>query len=129
MDFHSGQEGSVAGVLAGPPLQQDWKALRLLIDRPIKLRRAIIQPSLRQPFARVTVKFVVRVEPADLRRVGRTPNSKRADAELHPRFFLLDTVIDALHKSIHVVPPPVSPRQLASALLVTAPRNVVGKVY
>ena len=102
-----GQMWRPLGFCSLPPIEQHRKTLLLRLDGPIELRRKVIHPAVRQPFARISVKFGVSVESFDLRRISRAPDAERADAEFHPRLRRLDGLIDAADESVHVLAPPV----------------------
>src|ERR1039458_6458298 len=107
-------KGSALGVLLGPPAEQLGEALFRRVNRPIKLRREIINPPIGQPLARIGVEGRIRIQPLDLRRVLGTPNAEGADAKLHPGLLRLDGLIDALDEHVDVFAPPIIPVQLAA---------------
>src|SRR6266513_975788 len=95
-------------------MQQHGEALLLWLYGPIELRREVIQPAVRQPFARVGIEFGVRVVACDLRRISRPPDAKRADAEFHPRFGGFDGFIHATDEGVDVLAPPIVAAQLSA---------------
>src|ERR1035441_5668017 len=107
-------QGPALGVLLGPPAEQGGEALVRRLNRPIKLRREVINPPIGQPLARIGVECRVGVQPLDLRRILGTPNAEGADAKLYPGLRRLDGLIDALDEHIDVLAPPIIPVQLAA---------------
>src|ERR1035437_2226319 len=107
-------KGSALGVLLRPPAEQRGETLIRRVNRPIKLRRKVINPPTGQPLARIGVEGRIGIQPLDLRRVLGTPNAEGADAKLHPGLSRLDGLIDALDEHVDVLTPPIIPVQLAA---------------
>src|ERR1700690_4624437 len=97
------------GVFPRPPLQQRGKTLFPLINRPVQLRRKIIEPAAGEPQARIGIQVCVRVEPLNLFGEARTPDAKRADAEFYPGFQRLDGTIEVFGGNICLFRPPPPP--------------------
>jgi len=72
-------------ILILPPPEEDGIALCQLVDRPVKLRRVVVNPPLIEPLARIGIQCVVLVKTgAYRRRVVGTPDAERAQPELDP---------------------------------------------
>src|SRR4051794_4488462 len=66
---------AVLRVLAHPPCQQLREALFFPVDRPVELRRPVIDPTAIEPELRVGVQFAVLVEPFDPFRIAGPPDA------------------------------------------------------
>src|ERR1019366_6813341 len=95
------------GILLRPPVEQHRKARLGRGYCPVELRDKIIEPPVDQPFARIGVQLGKGVAPLDLRRILRTPNAERADAELHPGLRRLDRKMDPLDEDVYILSPPI----------------------
>lgn len=94
-------------VLRVPPVVEILKRLSSRVDRPVELRREIVEPSLVQPLFRVAVKRFVRVHSDDARRVSRAPDSKRRHAEIHVTVVVLDEIVRVANQLVDVFSSPV----------------------
>src|SRR5688500_14267194 len=96
-------------VLLRPPGEQGGVALRRRLNRPVQLRREVVEPSFHQPFARVSINLLVRVEALDRRGIPWPPNAERAHAELDAGLRPLDGAVEISHEDVDVAAAPVVP--------------------
>ena len=97
-------------------------------NAPIKLRREIIDPAFREPFARVGEKLPVGIQPCfRRRRHAGSPDSKRTDPETRARLRRFDRAIRRADEFVDVVAPPIRPAQPALAAI-TFPQESSGNV-
>ncbi len=98
-----------------PPFEQCGITVFLIFDGPIELRGKIIDPTTRQPFARVSIEFCKRIVTLDLGGIARAPDTERTYAELNPRFGGLDRFIDPFDEGINIFAPPIVTTQSSSS--------------
>ena len=94
-----------------PPLDQRLVVSSLITYLPINLGHAIIQPTVVHPQQDIRIEIVV-----VLRTVGVTTNlrttlvtidAKGRDTHLHPGLHAMDSLIELLHKQVHVIATPI----------------------
>ena len=116
-------------VLLQPPVIVGDEAELGPVNRPVELRREVIDPALLQPLLRVRAQILIWIESA-ARTFGmiRPPQAKRADAELHMPLDRLDALVGGLHGLVHVLPAPCRELQRAARGLVARISVAVGKL-
>ena len=112
-----------------PPVDQCFVVGAVETGREIDLRHHIIDPVFACPPANVGIEVIISL-PAKGEGAFRVallvfPDTKRADAKLHPRLYRPDRIADLPDEFIDVLPPPVVVRQVVGVVLLKC--SVVGK--
>jgi len=116
-----------AVALRPPPIEQDRKTLVRWPDAPVKLRRHIVAPAIREPFARVRKKLAVSVQSRlRRRRDAGSPDSKRTDADADSRLSRLDRSIERADEVVDVVSTPIGSAQAAPGAI-ALPGSIIRK--
>ena len=98
---------ATCGALPNPPVEQSGKTLLRRRDRPVELRREVVDPSLLKPFAGIRVDARVRVETLHAGRVIGPPDPKWRDAHLDRRLDRVYLSVHSLDEPVDVGPSPV----------------------
>src|SRR5688500_4984210 len=96
-------------VLLCPPGQQRGIALPRRLAGPAELRCEVVDPPLDEPFPRIGVDLLERVESLNRGRISRTPNPEGTHAEFDAGLRPLDRAIEIAHEHVDIAPPPVVP--------------------